>query len=146
MGGLKIVFAFLILLLLPPFFSNAQSVPADSTLIATQVNSLGARTLEKRQVRFYKTYNPLKAVLFLFMYGYQSIVSEQISAGCEFERSCSGFSLAAIQELGLLKGICLSADRLTRCNGQAQAESEEYLINHSNGKTIDEPSMYRFKD
>jgi len=79
------------------------------------------------------------------MYFYQTVFSPQISAGCEFDRSCSNFSLTAIQEFGIIKGVSLSADRLMRCNGQAQVETEGHLINHSNGKTIDEPSMYRFK-
>ncbi len=59
--------------------------------------------------------------------------------------SCSNFGVNAIKELGVIKGICLTADRLTRCNGQAQCETEYYLINHITGKAIDEPSMYRFK-
>ena len=33
-----------------------------------------------------------------------------------------------------------------RIEHKSQAESWDYLINHTNGKTIDEPFMYRFKD
>ena len=114
-------------------------------LIANKVEDHHQKT-DAQTVHLQKSYNPVKAVLFLVMYFYQGVLSEQISSGCEFDRSCSNFSMVAIRELGIVKGICLSADRLTRCNGQAQVESQAYLINHSNGKTIDEPSMYRFKE
>ncbi|MFI5164329.1 MAG: membrane protein insertion efficiency factor YidD [Bacteroidia bacterium] len=93
-----------------------------------------------------RSFNPIKVFLYIPLYLYQKFLSEQISAGCEFDRSCSNYSIAAIKEFGFLKGIFLTADRLTRCNGQAQAETQSYLINHSNGKVIDEPSMYHFKD
>jgi uncharacterized protein len=121
-------------------------VSDDLSLIVNHAKECEQKNKNLHLVHLQKSYNPVKALLFLTMYFYQKVLSEQISAGCEFERTCSGFSIAAIHEFGFLKGMCLSADRLTRCNGQAQIESEEYLINHANGKTIDEPFMYRFKD
>lgn len=104
------------------------------------------RSVPPHSIHIKKSPNPIKAFLYLSLYLYQKVVSEQISAGCEFDLSCSNYSLTAIKEFGFAKGIYLTADRLTRCNGQSQVETEGYLINHFNGKTIDEPSMYHFKD
>jgi putative component of membrane protein insertase Oxa1/YidC/SpoIIIJ protein YidD len=129
-----------------PFCLYAQSPSSDLSLISSHVQEFDQKNTGSHSVHLQRSHNPVKAVLYLPLYLYQKIFSEQISAQCEFERSCSNFSLAAIQEFGLVKGVCLTADRLTRCNGQSQADSQSYLINHVNGKTIDEPSMYRFKE
>lgn len=137
-----LIFFFLVF----PFLVRSQEPAADFSRISAHMQRQQEKNAGTHSVHLQKSYNPVKAVLFLVMYFYQGVLSEQISSGCEFDRSCSNFSVAAIRELGLVKGICLSADRLTRCNGQAQVESQAYLINHSNGKTIDEPSMYRFKE
>jgi uncharacterized protein len=137
---------FIVLIACFPFAVRAQAAATDLDLIVNHVKEYDQKNTPAHSVHLQKSYNPVKAFLFLTMYFYQKVLSEQISAGCEFEVTCSVFSLVSIREFGPLKGICLSADRLTRCNGQAQVETQEYLINHSNGKTIDEPSMYRFKE
>jgi len=100
----------------------------------------------KRNVKIQKTYNPVKLVLYLPLFLYQSILSEQISAVCAFEPSCSAFSALSIKKLGLLKGLFLTADRLTRCNGNTQIESEYYLFDPIKAKVIDDPDMYRLKN
>lgn len=83
-------------------------------------------------------FNPFDWVLWI----YKKTLSEQISAHCEFDPSCSSFSLQAIHELGNIKGIFLSADRLTRCNGHAFYEAPNYLITHD-AKIYDPPLFYR---
>jgi len=90
-----------------------------------------------------KTYNPGKLLLYLPLYGYQRLVSEQVSASCCFEPSCSAFSILSIKKLGILKGLFLTADRLTRCNGAADLEAEPYLYDPVKAKVIDEPEMYK---
>jgi len=137
---------FFVLVAAFSFTLQAQTVSTDLSLVVNHMKEYDRGNKNIHSVHLQKSYNPVKAFLFLNMYFYQKVLSEQISSGCEFEGTCSVFSIAAIREFGFVKGICLSADRLTRCNGQAQVESEGYLINHFNGKTIDEPSMYRFKE
>jgi putative component of membrane protein insertase Oxa1/YidC/SpoIIIJ protein YidD len=126
------------------FYSNAQT-KTDITLIQTAIDKSaeGVNNTKQRSL-LKKTSNPFKIASFLMLSFYQKIISEQISAGCEFDMSCSNFGINSIKEFGLLKGIGLTADRLTRCNGVAQYETENHLINHTSGKVIDEPSMYRF--
>ncbi len=100
----------------------------------------------KRIVKIQKTYNPVKLLLYVPLFAYQKVVSEQISASCSFEPSCSVFSILAIKKLGFIKGLFLTADRLTRCNGQAQEESEFYLYDPIKSKVFDDPEMYRLKN
>lgn len=61
-------------------------------------------------------YNPLSLVFGGLLFVYQKTISVQIGAACPYEVSCSSFSKACIQKYGLIKGIPLTADRLTRCN------------------------------
>ena len=135
---------FTTLLLIFVFVSKAQNT-TDVELIKSHVNGSESAAVNSN-VRFNKSTNSAKQVSFVLLYFYQRIISEQISAVCEFDMSCSNFGIQAIKQLGFFKGLSLTADRLTRCNGLAQLETENYLINHTTGKAIDEPSMYRFKN
>ena len=141
--NLKTVFLFLVF----PFFfisSIAQS-SNDIRLIDNHIKTAKSES-EQKKIKFQKSFHPFKAISFVTLFFYQKIISEQISAGCEFDLSCSNFGICSIKEFDIIKAICLTADRLTRCNGQAQSETENYLINHTTGKVIDEPSMYHFKN
>jgi len=74
---------------------------------------------------------------------YKSVLSEQISASCEFNPTCSSFSMLAFTEFNFLKALLLTADRLTRCNGTALSETIPYLIQINDSKIMDYPDMYR---
>ncbi len=124
--------------------SNAQS-SSDFKLINNHIK-LTESDCKQNKIKFQKSLHPFKAIAFVTIFFYQKIISEQISAGCEFDMSCSNFGIYSIKEFGIIKAVCLTADRLTRCNGLAQSETENYLINHTTGKVIDEPKMYRFKN
>jgi len=133
------------------FFLSGFSLHAQNTndigLIRKHINFIESEiTNTGNKIKSQKSINPLKEISFVLLFFYQKIISEQLSAGCEFDLSCSNFGVRSIKELGLIKGICLTTDRLMRCNGLAQLETENYLINHTTGKAIDEPSMYRFKN
>jgi putative component of membrane protein insertase Oxa1/YidC/SpoIIIJ protein YidD len=137
-------FCFIFLLTITaPCFGQAVS---DMKQIHTKMREVeNTQVHSKKRVRFEKTYDPFKLILFSGLYVYQKVFSEQISAGCEFDISCSNFALQSIKKLGFFSGLMLAADRLTRCNGQAQLETEGYLIDHQTGKVIDEPEMYSRK-
>jgi putative component of membrane protein insertase Oxa1/YidC/SpoIIIJ protein YidD len=129
------------------FSAKAQMHDNDMDIINTHIqNEQASENTNARKVRFHMTYNPIKLVLFIPLYLYQRFISEQASAVCEFEPSCSNFGLQSITQLGLIKGLFLTADRLTRCNGDAQLETKFYLINHHSGKVIDAPNMYKIRD
>jgi putative component of membrane protein insertase Oxa1/YidC/SpoIIIJ protein YidD len=82
--------------------------------------------------------NPV-SLSFLF---YRKVISEQISADCAFDLSCSRFSIKAIKNIGLFKGVLLTADRLTRCHTFISTETTPILFNNKTGRVIDEPDMY----
>jgi putative component of membrane protein insertase Oxa1/YidC/SpoIIIJ protein YidD len=61
-------------------------------------------------------YNPLSLGLGSAMFVYQNVISRQFSAGCLYSPSCSEYSKRLISDFGLVKGVFLSADRISRCN------------------------------
>ncbi|MGZ3903545.1 MAG: membrane protein insertion efficiency factor YidD [Bacteroidia bacterium] len=90
-------------------------------------------------------YNPVSLFFGGSMLLYQSTVSVQIGANCPYEISCSAFSKACITKYGIVKGIALSADRLTRCTRLAAIDLDDNVDwNHSH-KIIDDPKNYKLK-
>ncbi|PKP22683.1 MAG: hypothetical protein CVU05_02910 [Bacteroidetes bacterium HGW-Bacteroidetes-21] len=77
---------------------------------------------------------------------YKNTISDQLSSDCDFSPSCSRFSYQAIHEFGVLRGIILTADRLTRCNGYAGSEASHFLIDNQHAKVIDRPADYRVSE
>lgn len=90
-------------------------------------------------------YNPVNLTLGGLLYFYQKIVSPQLATNCPYEISCSAFSKVSIQEFGFIKGIPLTADRLTRCTQFTMMDILPSQINENNGKIIDNTDKYRFK-
>jgi putative component of membrane protein insertase Oxa1/YidC/SpoIIIJ protein YidD len=78
----------------------------------------------------------------LFYGLYRHVISEQISANCAFDLSCSRFSVKAFGTFGFVKAGLLTTDRLTRCNAQVANELPPTLFNTKTGKIIDEPALY----
>ncbi len=89
-------------------------------------------------------YNPVSLALGGMMYTYQNIVSSLIAADCPYEISCSGFSRSSISTFGLIKGVALSADRLTRCTKSAAKDIHDIDFTPG-GKIIDTPDEYRLR-
>ncbi|MBK9284281.1 MAG: membrane protein insertion efficiency factor YidD [Sphingobacteriaceae bacterium] len=89
-------------------------------------------------------YNPLSLVFGGALFFYQGVISPQIMQGCAFEPSCSAFSKACIHEFGLIKGISLSTDRLTRCTRLSSIDFHPVLFNNNN-KVNDIPEYYRLR-
>ena len=54
---------------------------------------------------------------YLFLGGYQQIISSQDVPACNFYPSCSHFAQEALTQAGFPKNILLISDRLQRCNG-----------------------------
>jgi uncharacterized protein len=73
--------------------------------------------------------------------GYQLFLSSQDRPSCAFTLSCSRFSSQAIRRRGVLVGILLTADRLTRCNDFAR---RYYQIEPITGLMIDPVPFYEF--
>ena len=100
------------------------------------------KTLQLRHKGIFAKYNPFSLSAKLTMLVYQKLISPQMFRYCFYERSCSNFSKKAIEEVGLIKGIFLSADRILRCNTIA---IEDITTFDEAGFAIDEPSFYRKK-
>jgi putative membrane protein insertion efficiency factor len=72
---------------------------------------------------------------------YQRYISSQDRDQCMFQPSCSVFSEQAVRSEGLVKGILLTADRLTRCNGIVSMYYEN--TNPETHKIIDPVENYK---
>ena len=88
-------------------------------------------------------YNPVSLTFGGLLFMYQKFLSPQISVNCPYNPSCSGFSKNSILRYGLIKGIALSADRLTRCNSLAAHDIS--FLDFKDGKIDDSPEKYRLK-
>lgn len=93
--------------------------------------------------KFFK-YNPVSLAFGGLMYVYQNVISSQISADCPYEISCSGFSRQVIRKYGILKGLALSSDRVTRCTKMSAQDLNQLDFNEQ-GKIIDDPAEYKLK-
>jgi len=131
----RLVYAFFLLIYCNSGF--CQSFERDSVLLSGSIAKHSFNIAKNSyKVAFY---NLPKQLLYL----YKGIFSEQLKAHCEFEPSCSSFSVAAFEKFGIVKGYFLTADRLTRC-GVSFLETPPNLINRNNAKIIDSPSLYYF--
>ncbi len=61
--------------------------------------------------------NSLLQKIFIFpIKVYQKLISPLLGPTCRYEPSCSHYMILAIQEWGLIKGICLGLKRIGRCH------------------------------
>lgn len=108
----------------------------------------------KRQVTYlfagrnaFVKYNPVSLTLGGLMFFYQKTISTQIGAACPYEINCSNFSKLCIQKYGLLKGIPLTSDRLTRCTRMALIDMVDGVdYSARRGKIFDRPEDYSSVD
>lgn len=90
-----------------------------------------------------KTYNPFYHILSSSMYLYQKVISAQLSSSCAFNPSCSQYSKDLIKEYGIIKGIFLSSDRITRCTRISLADKSLYHFDKGDGKMHETVDRYR---
>lgn len=122
------------------------SVEADfghkvSTHYSGEGNS--ASILKEESSSVFTRYNPLRWIGKGLLWGYQNLVSPQLQADCAYELSCSNFSKQAIQYYGIIKGLALSADRLTRCNTMATQENPSHKYNLATENHEDRVEFYQ---
>lgn len=89
-------------------------------------------------------YNPVSLLFGGALFGYQRWISPLLASKCPYELSCSAFSKASIQEFGLVKGVALSADRLTRCTEFTMIDMKPSRLNEGGQSIKDSPIKYRF--
>jgi len=88
-------------------------------------------------------YNPLSLALGSAMFVYQNVISRQFSAGCLYSPSCSEYSKRLITDFGLVKGVFLSADRISRCNRISATDIRPADIDPRLRKVSESTSIYK---
>jgi len=58
----------------------------------------------------------MRAILLIFLKGYQLFISPLLGNHCRFYPSCSSYSLEAIERHGTLQGCYLTLKRLLKCH------------------------------
>ncbi|HRY33120.1 MAG TPA: membrane protein insertion efficiency factor YidD [Bacteroidales bacterium] len=90
-------------------------------------------------------YNPLSLGFGSLMFVYQRFISRHFSANCLYQPSCSNFSRRLIDDLGLVKGVFLSADRVMRCNRVAAVDIPASIFDRHDHKVHESTGIYRLK-
>ncbi|MFQ3575865.1 MAG: membrane protein insertion efficiency factor YidD [Cytophagales bacterium] len=89
----------------------------------------------------FSKYNPVKLFFAGSLYFYQNVISQQFFSSCPYHISCSEYSKQSIKKNGIIKGIFMTADRLTRCNGFAIEDIDRRNDIFQN-RIIDDPWEY----
>ncbi len=127
------------------FDAHSQNKAADLQLIATkQGHNHQEQQKIRKKVKFTQAVNPVYWVYKGGLAVYQKHISPQLSTHCIYETSCSRFSRKLIDEHGLVKGLFLTCDRLSKCNRITLAETSRLRLNKV-GKIREEASSYSFK-
>lgn len=91
------------------------------------------KALELKDKSILVKINPLTYVGVGLLYFYQNVVSEQFSADCTYQRSCSENAKKAIERYGLIKGVWLGAQQLNACFPGVRTEHADHAV-RQNGK------------
>jgi len=141
-------FVILLAILFAGYVSSAQNSLTDDIriIVKTRIDSsqyikVAHPFLYSRETKPLVKYNPVNLAFGGLLFLYQNLLSQQFSASCLYDPSCSEFSKQAISEYGLPKGIFLSADRLMRCN--RIAATGIHPIRVENNKVSDPVNFYR---
>ena len=102
----------------------------------------GVSFMDAGSDRFLSRVNPVRLSLGGMMYVYQRFVSPQLPSECLYHPTCSGFSKELIRDLGLIKGVTATADRLSRCNRVAAFDIHPMHIHEESGKAVEDTGIY----
>ncbi|MBK6266806.1 membrane protein insertion efficiency factor YidD [Marivirga sp. S37H4] len=123
--------------------SKGQSIIHDLDLIkSNNKKDVVIKEIEPEK-KILQKINPLNILYTSSLTFYQKNISVQIAANCVFEKSCSHFSKDLTQEFGILGGVILSIDRLSRCNRISLLETSPLNFNKE-GRIKESINDYRF--
>ena len=117
------------------------SIIEEVTLKQDTVQNIHRSFIYTSEDNLAKKINPVNMVFGGLLYVYQNTLSQQFSATCLYHPSCSDFSKQCIHEYGFLKGMFLSADRVSRCNRIAATGIHPLRIVEN--KVVDPVSFYK---
>jgi putative component of membrane protein insertase Oxa1/YidC/SpoIIIJ protein YidD len=73
--------------------------------------------------------NPLGYLLDAGIITYQAVFSEQLQSDCQYEISCSEYTLRCIRKFGGLRGLLMGLNQLQDCHLQSKYEHETIALN-----------------
>lgn len=114
-----LTFAFTIIL-----FLGVAQTPTDFDLLVENVSKSATKQKEANFKGLLKVYN--------------RAITDQIINDCIYQQSCSNFGQHSFENYGMIKGLFVTYDRLTRCNRLSQIHVLPVRVNKE-GK-IDDPS------
>ena len=89
-----------------------------------------------------KTLDPFTISALLGLQFYKTFLSSDLGSSCRFSPTCSAFGAEIIKHCGVWPGLLLTADRLIRCNPEAEFDNCEHLIDRETGIIYDEVTDY----
>lgn len=123
----------------------APGVEADLDLIARVNPPLEQEAAAPPAADFtFRQVSELRLCLSVMIRLYQVFVSPQGPPGCNFTVTCSHFMTRSVQKYGLIHGLLMESDRLTRCNHAAR---RYYPRDRFTGRSVDHPvdAYYLFR-
>lgn len=132
MGYINSVLCLLLFICCYPVFS-----PAQSTSDLHQFNDLfdvhkHNRTSHINEIK--SADNSAEFVFASLFVFYKKFISSQDIESCVFTPSCSVYAIQSIRQRGILAGLALSFDRLTRCN---TSKHKKYPLHRKTKKYYD---------
>lgn len=73
--------------------------------------------------------NPLSYLLDAGILTYQAVFSEQLQSDCQYEISCSEYTLRCIRKFGTVRGMLMGFTQLQDCHSQSRYEHEAIALN-----------------
>ncbi len=148
----KVIFLFVMM----AFFTQLHGQIQNDDLELIRHHTLGSHTdayhnhhisflLSDHPSKFIR-YNPVSLVFGSMMWTYQKIISPQFAATCLYSPTCSSYSKNLISDFGILKGLVLTADRLSRCNRLALMDYNSWEADSRRGKIMESTAYYRLND
>jgi len=139
---------FILFVAITDLFSQNQldelSLISSQNFVKHQYDTRKVSYLFKENKNILMKYNPISLAFGALLFLYQKGISPQVSVNCPYEISCSNFSKQCIQRYGLIKGVALTADRLTRCTQFTLIDLKPIQFNKKN-KIVDPIELYTLK-
>jgi uncharacterized protein len=112
--------------------------PSTSNTIKTLVEVPAIDAKKIQRVAFSEHRNELQFLFSSLFLGYKTFLSSQDQPDrCAFTPSCSEYGLYAVRRHGIIGGVIITFDRLSRCNNYAHKGG--YPVDEATGKYLDAP-------
>ena len=133
----KSIITFTSILFFNYCFSQNQFDTLQKQILKETFSNYELNGISKRKMLDFNSgkYNPLTYLAGSLLFVYQNLISEQISANCMYQISCSEFTKRNIEKYGLIKGTLIGIHQLSCCQANIDEDFCQFRIN-KNGKII----------